>query len=58
MVFWSFLAGLITFYCSIGPETLLPNIFFSIRPKNNVSHTCHDQLRGRCDLDCSSITDS
>lgn len=40
MVFWSFLAGLVTFYCSIGPETLLPNIFFSIRPRNKVSHTC------------------
>lgn len=34
MVFWSFLAGVITFYCSIGPETLLPNIFFTTKPRN------------------------
>uniref|UniRef100_UPI0037E90936 sorting nexin-14-like isoform X7 n=1 Tax=Semicossyphus pulcher TaxID=241346 RepID=UPI0037E90936 len=33
MVFWSFLAGVITFYCSLGPESLLPNIFVSIKPK-------------------------
>lgn len=36
MVFWSFLAGVATFYCSIGPETLLPNIFFSINAKSKV----------------------
>ncbi|XP_056873045.1 sorting nexin-14-like isoform X1 [Takifugu flavidus] len=34
MVFWSFLAGVVTFYCSVGPETLLPNIFFTIKPMN------------------------
>lgn len=34
MVFWSFLAGVITFYCSIGPETLLPNMFFTVRPRS------------------------
>ncbi|XP_031435622.1 sorting nexin-14 isoform X2 [Clupea harengus] len=33
MVFWSFLAGVVTFYCSFGPDTLLPNIFLSIKPK-------------------------
>ncbi|XP_028294770.1 sorting nexin-14-like isoform X2 [Gouania willdenowi] len=33
MVFWSFLAGVVTFYCSLGPESLLPNIFGSIKPK-------------------------
>lgn len=37
MVFWSFLAGVVTFYCSIGPDTLLPNMFFNIRPRSNVS---------------------
>lgn len=36
MVFWSFLAGVVTFYCSLGPESLLPNIFVSIRPKTKV----------------------
>ncbi|XP_070834848.1 sorting nexin-14-like isoform X5 [Chaetodon trifascialis] len=33
MVFWSFLAGVVTFYCSLGPESLLPNIFVSIKPR-------------------------
>uniref|UniRef100_A0A672ZBP2 Sorting nexin-14-like n=1 Tax=Sphaeramia orbicularis TaxID=375764 RepID=A0A672ZBP2_9TELE len=36
MVFWSFLAGLITFYCSLGPETLLPNVLFQTKPRNKV----------------------
>ncbi|XP_036006328.1 sorting nexin-14 isoform X2 [Fundulus heteroclitus] len=31
MVFWSFLAGVVTFYCSLGPESLLPNILLSIK---------------------------
>ncbi|XP_066579810.1 sorting nexin-14 isoform X1 [Amia ocellicauda] len=34
MIFWSFLAGIVTFYCSLGPESLLPNILFTIKPKN------------------------
>ncbi|XP_077413214.1 sorting nexin-14 isoform X9 [Vanacampus margaritifer] len=33
MVVWSFLAGVVTFYCSLGPESLLPNILVSIKPK-------------------------
>ncbi|KAI1897399.1 hypothetical protein AGOR_G00082900 [Albula goreensis] len=33
MVFWSFLAGVVTFYCSLSPESLLPNIIFTIKPK-------------------------
>uniref|UniRef100_A0AAY4DE96 Sorting nexin 14 n=1 Tax=Denticeps clupeoides TaxID=299321 RepID=A0AAY4DE96_9TELE len=33
MVFWSFLAGFITFYCSISPDYLLPNVLFSLKPK-------------------------
>ncbi|XP_036405366.1 sorting nexin-14-like isoform X2 [Megalops cyprinoides] len=33
MVFWSFLAGVVTFYCSLSPETLLPSIFFTVKPK-------------------------
>uniref|UniRef100_A0A672ZAX7 Sorting nexin-14-like n=1 Tax=Sphaeramia orbicularis TaxID=375764 RepID=A0A672ZAX7_9TELE len=37
MVFWSFLAGLITFYCSLGPETLLPNVLFQTKPRNKVN---------------------
>ncbi|TNN23022.1 Sorting nexin-14 [Liparis tanakae] len=37
MVFWSFLAGVATFYCSLGPESLLPNVFFSAGPRRGVS---------------------
>uniref|UniRef100_G3WRX2 Sorting nexin-14 n=2 Tax=Sarcophilus harrisii TaxID=9305 RepID=G3WRX2_SARHA len=33
MIFWSFVAGVVTFYCSLGPDTLLPNIFFTIKYK-------------------------
>ncbi|KAK2889794.1 sorting nexin-14-like isoform X3 [Channa argus] len=34
MIFWSFLAGVVTFYCSLGPESLLPNILFTIKPRS------------------------
>lgn len=34
MVVWSFLAGVVTFYCSLGPESLLPNILISIKAKH------------------------
>ncbi|XP_054474135.1 sorting nexin-14-like isoform X2 [Anoplopoma fimbria] len=34
MVFWSFVAGVTTFYCSLGPESLLPNIFFAVKPRS------------------------
>ncbi|XP_036622368.1 sorting nexin-14 isoform X2 [Trichosurus vulpecula] len=34
MIFWSFVAGVVTFYCSLGPDTLLPNIFFTIKYKS------------------------
>uniref|UniRef100_A0A665VPK2 Sorting nexin-14-like n=1 Tax=Echeneis naucrates TaxID=173247 RepID=A0A665VPK2_ECHNA len=43
MVFWSFLAGVITFYCSLGPESLLPNMLFKIKPRNKLfplGHCC------------------
>ncbi|XP_053700861.1 sorting nexin-14 isoform X1 [Synchiropus splendidus] len=44
MVFWSFLAGVFTFYCSLGPESLLPNILVSIKPKIKVSnHQSYEQ---------------
>ncbi|XP_028460682.1 sorting nexin-14 isoform X5 [Perca flavescens] len=33
MVFWSFLAGVVTFYCSLRPESLVPNIFFTVKPR-------------------------
>ncbi|XP_033935548.1 sorting nexin-14-like isoform X2 [Pseudochaenichthys georgianus] len=34
MVFWSFLAGVTTFYCSLGPESLVPNIFFPVKQRS------------------------
>lgn len=37
MIFWSMLAGVITFYCSLGPESLVPNIFFTVKQRNKVS---------------------
>nr|XP_054348844.1 sorting nexin-14 isoform X11 [Pongo pygmaeus] len=33
MIFWSFVAGVVTFYCSLRPDSLLPNIFFTIKYK-------------------------
>ncbi|KAM6916819.1 sorting nexin-14-like isoform 2-T2 [Lycodopsis pacificus] len=36
MVFWSFLAGVVTFYCSLGPESLLPNVLLSIKSKTKL----------------------
>uniref|UniRef100_A0A8C5SVA6 Sorting nexin 14 n=1 Tax=Laticauda laticaudata TaxID=8630 RepID=A0A8C5SVA6_LATLA len=34
MIFWSFVAGFVTFYCYLGPDTLLPNILFTIKQKS------------------------
>uniref|UniRef100_A0A8C9G787 Uncharacterized protein n=1 Tax=Pavo cristatus TaxID=9049 RepID=A0A8C9G787_PAVCR len=39
MVFWSFVAGVVTFYCSLGPDSLLPNILYTIKYKPKVN-TC------------------
>ncbi|XP_075564599.1 sorting nexin-14 isoform X4 [Pelecanus crispus] len=36
MIFWSFVAGVVTFYCSLGPDSLLPNILFTIKYKPKV----------------------
>ncbi|NXL95358.1 SNX14 protein, partial [Alectura lathami] len=33
MVFWSFVAGVVTFYCSLGPDSLLPNVLFTVKYK-------------------------
>ncbi|XP_051471849.1 sorting nexin-14 isoform X2 [Apus apus] len=33
MVFWSFVAGVVTFYCWLGPDSLLPNILFTIKSR-------------------------
>lgn len=36
MIFWSFLAGVVTFYCSLGPASLLPNFLFTVERKPKV----------------------
>lgn len=33
LLFWSFLAGAVTFYCAIGPDTLVPNLMFPSRTR-------------------------
>ncbi|KAJ8367724.1 hypothetical protein AAFF_G00310920 [Aldrovandia affinis] len=55
MLFWSFLAGVVTFYCSLGPETLLPNVLFTIKPKSKdeqelfpLAHSCAVCGKIRC----------
>ncbi|XP_068199102.1 sorting nexin-14-like isoform X2 [Antennarius striatus] len=56
MVFWSFLAGVATFYGSLAPETLLPNILFTARPRSQrreaelfpQGHSCAVCGRVRC----------
>lgn len=37
MIFWSFVAGVITFYCSFGPDYLLPNMLFMLKLKTKVT---------------------
>ncbi|XP_077161237.1 sorting nexin-14 isoform X2 [Paroedura picta] len=34
MIFWSFVAGFVTFYCSFGPDYLLPNLLFMLKRKS------------------------
>ncbi|CAL8314894.1 unnamed protein product [Merluccius merluccius] len=34
LLFWSFLAGVITFYWSLGPGSLLPNVLFRTRTRD------------------------
>ncbi|XP_014909959.1 sorting nexin-14 isoform X3 [Poecilia latipinna] len=33
LMFWSLLAGFVTFYFSLGPDSLLPNVFFPLKPR-------------------------
>uniref|UniRef100_A0AAX7VTN0 Sorting nexin 14 n=1 Tax=Astatotilapia calliptera TaxID=8154 RepID=A0AAX7VTN0_ASTCA len=45
MVFWSLLAGFATFYCSLRPETLLPSVLFTAKPRSRqelfpLGHSC------------------
>uniref|UniRef100_A0A8C1KPC8 Sorting nexin 14 n=1 Tax=Cyprinus carpio TaxID=7962 RepID=A0A8C1KPC8_CYPCA len=55
MIFWSFLAGVITFYCSLSPEYLLPNILISIKTKRKkqqelfpLGHSCAVCGKNQC----------
>ncbi|XP_053501718.1 sorting nexin-14 isoform X4 [Ictalurus furcatus] len=34
LIFWFFLAGAITFYCSLSPDSLVPNVLISITTKD------------------------
>ncbi|KAM6324222.1 sorting nexin-14 isoform 1-T1 [Aegotheles albertisi] len=33
MIFWSFVAGVVTSYCSLGPDSLLPSVLFALQYK-------------------------
>ncbi|XP_060770019.1 sorting nexin-14 isoform X2 [Neoarius graeffei] len=34
MIFWFFLAGVVTFYCSLSPDSFVPNVLISITTKD------------------------
>ncbi|KAJ0061402.1 hypothetical protein NL108_018337, partial [Boleophthalmus pectinirostris] len=53
MLFWSFLAGLVTFYCSLSPDTLLPSVLPSPRPHRQVSDTRSEQELFPSGLSCA-----
>ncbi|XP_013855446.1 sorting nexin-14 [Austrofundulus limnaeus] len=56
MMFWSLLAGVVTFYCSLRPDSLLPNVFFTVKPRNKrkepelfpLGHSCAVCGKVRC----------
>uniref|UniRef100_A0A8C1V0L0 Sorting nexin 14 n=1 Tax=Cyprinus carpio TaxID=7962 RepID=A0A8C1V0L0_CYPCA len=55
MIFWSFLAGVITLYCSLSPEYLLPNVLISIKTKRKkqqelfpLGHSCAVCGKNQC----------
>lgn len=54
MMVWSFLAGVVTFYCSLGPESLLPNILISIKSKKKSYHPELFPLGNSCAV-CGNI---
>uniref|UniRef100_A0AAY4ANN9 Sorting nexin-14 n=1 Tax=Denticeps clupeoides TaxID=299321 RepID=A0AAY4ANN9_9TELE len=61
MVFWSFLAGVVTFYCSLGPETLLPNFLVTIKPRVKLfplGHRWEQNYQPWLDLKVSSKVDT
>ncbi|XP_038134864.1 sorting nexin-14-like isoform X1 [Cyprinodon tularosa] len=56
MVFWSLLAGIFTFYCSLRPDSLVPSFLFPIKPRNKrqeaelfpLGHSCAVCGKIRC----------
>uniref|UniRef100_A0AAY5EUG6 PX domain-containing protein n=1 Tax=Electrophorus electricus TaxID=8005 RepID=A0AAY5EUG6_ELEEL len=53
MIFWSFLAGAVTFYCSLSPDYLVPSVFFSVKTKDKSElfphgHSCAVCGKNKC----------
>uniref|UniRef100_A0AAY5EA24 PX domain-containing protein n=1 Tax=Electrophorus electricus TaxID=8005 RepID=A0AAY5EA24_ELEEL len=51
MIFWSFLAGAVTFYCSLSPDYLVPSVFFSVKTKDKLfphGHSCAVCGKNKC----------
>ncbi|KAL7872359.1 hypothetical protein SRHO_G00073420 [Serrasalmus rhombeus] len=57
MIFWSFLAGAITFYCSLSPDHLVPNVLFSVKTRKKrpeqqelfpLGHSCAVCGKNKC----------
>uniref|UniRef100_A0A672K4J7 Sorting nexin-14-like n=1 Tax=Sinocyclocheilus grahami TaxID=75366 RepID=A0A672K4J7_SINGR len=54
LIFWLFLAGVITFYCSLSPEYLLPNVLISIKTERKqqelfpLGHSCAVCGKNQC----------
>uniref|UniRef100_A0A670JWP8 Uncharacterized protein n=1 Tax=Podarcis muralis TaxID=64176 RepID=A0A670JWP8_PODMU len=55
MTFWSFVAGVVTFYCSLGPDSLLPNILFTIKHKTKQLELQELYPQGYTCTVCSSV---
>ncbi|XP_004674117.1 PREDICTED: sorting nexin-14 [Condylura cristata] len=55
LIFWSFVAGVVTFYCSLGPDSLLPNIFFTIKHKPKQSGLQELFPQGRSCAVCGKV---
>ncbi|XP_024912505.1 sorting nexin-14 isoform X4 [Cynoglossus semilaevis] len=55
MLFWSFLAGLVTFYCSLGPESLLPNVLFTIKSRTKQEQEQELFPLGHCCAVCGKV---
>ncbi|KAG7331700.1 hypothetical protein KOW79_005669 [Hemibagrus wyckioides] len=52
MIFWFFLAGGITFYCSLSPNTLVPNVLISITTRDKKPQQQELFPQGHCCAVC------